>query len=313
MLLQALLRAVPVRGELDRAALAAHAAMLGHGFVCVGSTEPAGEEAAIPDVFAAEDGSVSLRVVPPGWNAALDSFSFCYVHPLRGPAETFTMKALGVGDSLAVHAASSLPGADLLTVALKVDQGAAEGDQAAVAARAQDWEEKTTVGIAVRLLARHNSTSRLAKALDASEPAVANNDRTAAGGMKRPAPEDERPRPDRQMLPVPDRPAFPPFSGPDPFSFPHGGFDDSRPLLWTPDGNLLGPRHPAWGQGVPVGPRGGFGGNGGWLPRFDPILPGTGEPDPDHLRVPGMHRDFPGFQGGATGGRRMDPDGMFIM
>jgi len=175
----------------------------------------------------------------------------------------------------------------------------------------------------VRLLATHNSTARLGKALDADAAVGDASDRSApAGGTKRPVPPGGvggdgpaigRPTPQRGG----DMGRTPPGN---PDLLPGGGFpglfqdDRDRPLLWTPDGGLLGPRHPAWGQGIPGGPR--FGGGGaGFLPRFDPIGPGSGEPEPDHLRVPGIHPDFPGFafQGGATGGRNMDPDGMFIM
>eukprot|EP00438_Fugacium_kawagutii_P027449 Skav208100 [mRNA] locus=scaffold1681:244687:247489:- [translate_table: standard] len=71
--------------------------------------------------------------------------SFAYLHPLRGSEETFTagtslgghvvqrhnvgpdaeVKALVIGSNLAVHADSSTPGADLLSVTLTVDQESA--------------------------------------------------------------------------------------------------------------------------------------------------------------------------------------------
>mmetsp|Transcript_58134 Transcript_58134/g.156249 ORF Transcript_58134/g.156249 Transcript_58134/m.156249 type:complete len:342 (+) Transcript_58134:10-1035(+) len=323
MALQALLGAVPSRGPLDRAALAAHATMLAHGFVCIGTERPQGSEAPSPGVVVGEDGSVSLCIVPAGWNAQPDSYSFCYVHPLRGPEETFELKALGMAGSLAVHAASSLPSGDLLQVTLQVD-ASSSADQTT------EWQAKVAASIAVRMLRRHPSMDALGKAFDASEAAAAAADRSGAAGTKRPAPAED----DRHWRPgsIPaggDRPmpGFFPGRG-DPFFFPVGIGDDYRPppLIWTPDGGLVGPRHPAWGQVVPgriAGPRGG---GGGLLPRFDPILPGTGEPDHDHLRVPGLpghlgggrglHPDFPShiFQGGASGrGGRMDPDGMFMM
>mmetsp|Transcript_123753 Transcript_123753/g.309341 ORF Transcript_123753/g.309341 Transcript_123753/m.309341 type:complete len:302 (+) Transcript_123753:85-990(+) len=301
MLLQALLGADPsARSQLERAALAAHATMLEHGFVCVGSAEPPAEEAVRPTTTTSADGEVSLCILPKGWNAAPDNFAFCYMHPLRGASETFSLKALSIAGTLAVHAASSLTTAELLTVTLKVD-GAASADA--------EVQEKIAAGIAVKLLARHDSTARLGKALDASQAASTTpSERT--GASKRPAPENEQPT----------RPGFPLHGdrpGPGLPTFPGvGGIDDARPpLLWTPDGGLLGPRHPAWGQVIPGrGGRVGGGGHGGFLPRFDPIGPGSGEPDPDHLRVPGMFPDnFPTFQGGASGRRGMDPDGMFIM
>ncbi|CAE7648682.1 unnamed protein product, partial [Symbiodinium necroappetens] len=52
------------------------------------------------------------------------------------------------------------------------------------------------------------------------------------------------------------------------------GFLGDRPIWWMPEGGLLGPRHPAWGQVAP-------GRSGGMMPRFDVI--GPGEPDPDHF------------------------------
>mmetsp|Transcript_54593 Transcript_54593/g.119502 ORF Transcript_54593/g.119502 Transcript_54593/m.119502 type:complete len:312 (+) Transcript_54593:179-1114(+) len=311
MMLQALLGVVPVRGEMDRAALAAHGAMLEHGFVCTGASEPT--VGAAPLLVAGADGSVVAQVVPPGWNAVPDSYTFGYVHPLRGATEAFTMKALAIGESLAVHAASNVASAELLTVTLKVDRAAADGDPASVAARAREWQEKTTTTVALRLLGRHNSTARLGRALEGeSVPPV----KAGSAGAKRPAPAGD----DRTRNTDEDDPRFRPGPGHmDPFN--PGFFGEGRPLLWTPDGGLLGPRHPAWGQVVPPG-RGSPifpGGGGGLMPRFDPIGPGLGDPDPDHLPVPGV----PGFPGGLGGGGfpgsgrgrggRMDPDNMFIM
>eukprot|EP00933_Yihiella_yeosuensis_P029821 TRINITY_DN23471_c1_g1_i2.p1 TRINITY_DN23471_c1_g1~~TRINITY_DN23471_c1_g1_i2.p1 ORF type:complete len:311 (-),score=56.97 TRINITY_DN23471_c1_g1_i2:149-1081(-) len=310
MLLQALLSTVPVRGELDRVALAVHSTMLEHGFICVGSAGPTG--AVLPVLTTAADGSVSMQVVPAGWNAVPDSYTFGYVHPLRGSqigaGDTFTVKALAIGGNLAVHAASSVPGADLLTLSLNVNQGATDNDPVSVVARAKDWQEKVSAGIAMRLLGRQNSTARLGKALEAQpESSQAGS---SGSGTKRPAPEEPRndPRPgiDDEMF----RPDFPfrPFPGGpgnpniirDPFRDPFtpGFFRDENPFNPRGGGNLLGPRHPAWGQVVP----GRFTG-GGMMPRFDPIMPGMGEPDPDHLPVPGL----------PPQGRRMDPDGMFMM
>lgn len=305
MFFNSLVANVPACGELDRAALCVHSTMLEHGFVCVAAGEP--PAGAKPAMVTNADGSISLQVVPPGWNTSAGNYAFGYIHPLRGADETFTLKALSMGDSLVVHAASSTPG-ELLTVTLAVDKAAAADE-----AKLKSWQEKVADNIALRLLGRSNSTARLGKALEgASEPAAA--ERTG-GGTKRPAPEDERP----QALNPDDDPSYQPGGLPmpgmprrDPFS--PGFLDPDRrpPLFWTPDGGLLGPRHPAWGHFVPVPGRNG----GGMMPRFDPFGPGTGEPDPDHLQVPGMHpSNFPAFQGGATGrgGRRLDPDGMFII
>jgi len=292
MLYDAILRAVPIlHGDLDRAALAAHAAMLEHGFICVGATEPGADTRA--EVMAAEGGSATIQILPPGWNASPDSYSFGYVHPLRGPAENFTLKALSIGGNLAVHAASSLPASELLSVTLVMGED-----------RSMEWREKTAASIAMRLLGRHDSTACLGKALAGPKAEAPGS---TGGGTKRSAPpEGEHPRPnplggvgpDQPFVIDPTRPEGPGFRQP--------------PLFWTPDsGMLLGPRHPAW-SGPSMPSRGG----GGMMPRFDPIGPGMGEPDPDHLRVPGMPGfpgGFPGFQGGATGGGRLDPDGMFIL
>jgi len=285
MMLQALLRVAPTANDMDRAALATHATMLEHGFICVGTTEPASSEGAVPVVSTDASGGVTLQLLPAGWNATPESYGFCYAHPLRGASETFSVKALAISGSLAVHAASSSQGGDLLTVTLKVG----EADL--------DLQEKVAAGIAIRLLGRHNSTARFGKAVDPAEPPAPQSDRTAPG-QKRPAPEG----PDRQPVPTPT-PA-PERPGLDPFFFPERG---PAPPLWIPDGGLLGPRHPAWGQPIPVGGRRP---GGGFLPRFDPIGPGVGpgigEPDPDHLRVP-FHPDFPGIPGPGQPRRGLDP------
>lgn len=300
MLIDGLLKSVPTRNESDRAALTVHGSMLEHGFVCVGR-----DVSGMLGVAVAADGSASLQVVPTDWNNTPDTYSFGYVHPLRGGEETFTVKILSIGATLAVHAASSLASSDLLTIILEVgsqpDNNSPEG-----------WREKMAIGIAMKLLDRNNSTAKFGKSL-AQQVDAPPQSSASATGSKRPAPAGEPPNhhdgerpggwapPGRFPFPDPGRGGLFPAGG-DPFSpFPATG---EPPIHWTPDGGLLGPRHPAWGQPVPFGGRGGIGG-GGMLPRFDPIGPGhhgLGEPNPDHLRIPGFEPGhFPAFQGGATG------------
>lgn len=302
MFLQAILSVVPVRGEFDRAALAVHGTMLEHGFASVSDLESGG-----PTMSGGDGGAVTLQVVPSGWNATPDCYTFHYVHPLRESAESFTLKALSIGGSLVVHAASSVPGAELLTVSLAVDEAAGDAE---MATRIKDWQEKTAASVALKLLARQNSTACFAKGLGQVEQ-----------GTKRPAPSpedmrvaDRRQDEERRRMPdVDPRPGIiDPFSPSLPW---HGdGVGPTNPFPhWTPVGGLMGPRHPAWGQFIPG--RIGGGGSGSIMPRFDPIGPGGGDPNPDHLHVPGMTPgNFPAFQGGASGrGGRMDPDGMFIL
>jgi len=299
MFLNTLLAAVPVRGEADRAVLCVHSTMLEHGFQCIASAGETNQNA-VPCVTAGAEGSASVEILPRGWNSSADNFSLNYVHPLRGTEETFTIKALSMGQNFVVHAASSLSTAELLTVTLTQPTGTTVDP-----ATLKTWQEKIAATICMRLLSRHNSTARLEKALAGGEATT-----EASGGTKRPAPEEERPGPgggERAPERSPHRDPFTP------------GFLDPRgrpPLLWTPDGGLLGPRHPAWGQVMP-----GRGGSG-MMPRFDPIGPGGGEPDPDHMHVPGMFPDgdapfFPpgpgqGFFPDRGRGGRFDPDGMFF-
>lgn len=75
---------------------------------------------------------------------------FGYLHPLRGSEESFTVKALAMGSSLAVHAESSVPGGDLLSVTLAVDQENLDGEPQVVAARAKAWQERIASGISQR-------------------------------------------------------------------------------------------------------------------------------------------------------------------
>jgi len=297
MFLRAFLDAVPTRGDADRAALAVHGAMLDHGYVCVGCAEP--HVAAVPALQATADGAASLQIVPPGWNASQDSYSFGYVHPMRGADETFSVKALFIGSSLQVHAASSTQGADLLSATLEVS--APSGDDAlAREKQLQSWQEKISSSVAMRLLQRNNSTARFAKAL--AQEAEGIGSATSSGGTKRPAPKEPRVEDDDDfrggfrpgMVPDPGRGGIWVPPGRDPFG-------PSPNPFWVPGGGWLGPRHPAWGQTVPGGA------GGGMMPRFDPIGPGLGDPNPDHLQVPGIPRDP------RNPGRRMDPDNMFIM
>lgn len=307
MFFQALLSAVPVRNEQDRAALAMHSTMLEHGFVCTGAEEKT--DGSAPAIAVGPDGAATIEVVPRGWNVTPDIYTFGYMHPLRDPVEMFTVKAITMGGNLMVHAASSKPGAELLTVSLAVDATAAESDPAAVSARANVWQEKMATGVALRLLGLHNSTARFGKVLDGSSGESPTAEKRGVGSAtKRPAP-DERPQRSEQepgfdedrRFPAPARPGLDPFSP---------GFMGGPVLpqgLWVPDGGLLGPRHPAWGQVIP-----GRAGGGGMLPRFDPIGPGLGEPNPDHLPVPGFGEPNPDHLR-VPGRGRMDPDGMFIM
>jgi len=310
MLFQALVRSASAQSELDLAALAAHAAMLEHGFLCTGATErgapqyssessPTNASAVplLPPLVVGADGAVSLQILPAGWKSATgERYSFAYNHPLKGPAEDFSMKCIAIGSSLAVHAASSVPGTDLLTVTLDASQSLTA--DAAPSARATEWQDKTAASIARKLLARHDSilVTGTQKSLQVSN--------TAASDRERPAASVEYPPPrhpshnDGSDMPwrSPFGPVFP-GQEPSPVWMPQGG------------GSLLGPRHPAWGGGLP----GRFGGGAGMMPRFDPVGPGLGEPDPDHMPVfPGFQ---PGFQGGASGRGpgRLDPDGMFMM
>ncbi|CAK9111072.1 Probable proteasome inhibitor, partial [Durusdinium trenchii] len=294
-MLPALLGSVSVRNELDRAALAVHSTMLEHGFVCVGTAS--GSSAPVLNV--AQDGSVSMQVVPPGWNSFNDSYAFGYLHPLRGAEETFVVKALAVGNNLAVHAESSSPGADLLSVILTVDQEHIDGDPSAVAARAKDWQERIAAEVTQRLLGRNSSTARLGAALQAAPAQAGGNKRRV---VEDPSTEPER-RSERPERDHPERSFVPPVGDP----FRPDFFPDDRRMWWLPDGGLLGPRHPAWGQVMP-------GRSGGMMPRFDPI--GPGEPDPDHLPLPGRGGPggLPTFIDRPPGrGSGLDPDGIFFM
>jgi len=285
MLSQALLNSVPQRNQFDSLALLVHGVLLEHGFVCTGSAEPG--TGAAPSITLGADGAASLQILPPGWNAVPDNYTFGYMHPVRGASEGFTVKAIIIGQQMVVHAASSVPGTDLLTTSLDDP-----GDSTKLEAQKKALQEKVASNIALRLLAKQTATQALGKALDPEEP--------EKSGTKRPAPDREPLR------------AEPRREDPDDISPPggHPFFPQPAPFfpVWTPTGGLLGPRHPAWGQmGVPNRGRGGI------MPRFSPIGPGSGEPDPDHLRVPGIGGPFGDPFFGGRGGRGMDPDNMFIM
>lgn len=289
MLSQALLNAVPVRSQFDSLALLVHGVLLEHGFVCTGSAEPGADAA--PNVTLGSDGAVSLQILPAGWNAMPENYTFGYMHPVRGASEAFTVKGLVIGGQLVIHAASSVPGTDLLTTSLD-----APSDSASFESQKKDLQEKIASAIVLRLLAKQDTTKALGKALDpVAEP--------EKSGVKRPAADSTIRRPEPRRDDPDDIPPGHPF-------FP----DPSTPFfpMWTPSGGLLGPRHPAWGRmGIPSRT-----GGGGIMPRFSPIGPGSGEPDPDHLRVPGPDGfGAPFFFGGASAGRGrgMDPDNMFIL
>merc|ERR1719272_1475880 len=97
------------------------------------------------------------------------------------------MKALVIGGSLVIHAASCLPGTDLLTVTFNLT-AETEISQNII----QDWQDKVASGIVLRLLARQSSTTRLGKALDAKEASPNSSNTERGNSTKRPAPEDDR-------------------------------------------------------------------------------------------------------------------------
>lgn len=301
--MERLLGVVPIRGEVDRVMLAIHTTMLEHGFICTGCGEVG--DSPSPALATNGEGQVVLVLVPNRWNASSDTYSFAYIHPLRGAGETFIVKGVSIGGSLAVHAASSSPGADLLTLTVNISKDAADNDPASVAVRAKEWQEKAA-GVAVRLLGRDSSTARLGRALEAQAE-------SSGVGAKRPATEDRRSKPvpenndDRpeRWRPAPGEPWRDPFN-------PLFVEEDRRDLVgWLPGGGgeFVGPRHPFFRQVIVPGgrPEG-----GGMMPRFDPVGPGGGDPDPDHFQPGGFGPDGVPFRSGGRGGR-MDPDGMFMM
>eukprot|EP00922_Rhytidocystis_sp_ex-Travisia-forbesii_P043340 GHVS01064663.1.p1 GENE.GHVS01064663.1~~GHVS01064663.1.p1 ORF type:complete len:304 (+),score=27.77 GHVS01064663.1:94-1005(+) len=89
------------------------------------------------------------------------------------------------------------------------------------------------------------------------------------------------------------RPPIPPPSA-DPYGLvghhPLGGLP-----VFRPDGSLIGPNHPSFGNPFPtLGPSGGRLPGLGGAPRFDPLGPlggGSGEPDPDHAPLLGRPPD----------------------
>eukprot|EP00922_Rhytidocystis_sp_ex-Travisia-forbesii_P049609 GHVS01073822.1.p1 GENE.GHVS01073822.1~~GHVS01073822.1.p1 ORF type:complete len:304 (-),score=33.66 GHVS01073822.1:124-1035(-) len=107
------------------------------------------------------------------------------------------------------------------------------------------------------------------------------------------APRDLRPTSEASSLFDDTHPPIPPPSA-DPYGLgrPHplGGLPPFRP-----DGSLIGPNHPSFGNPFPtVGPAGGGLPGIGGAPRFDPLGPlggGTGEPDPDQAPLLGKLPD----------------------
>lgn len=287
MLYEALKSIVQVRGPLDHAALAMHCSMLEHGFVCIGLTESA-PGACSPTLTADPDNGFSLQIIPPGWNASSDTFSFGYSHPMRS-GETFTIKAVALGSNLTVHAASSVDGASLHNATLTFDKNTEVSEE-----MVREWQNKISVNVAKKLLLDGGEAAKAFARVLANEGEVQES-KSGQTATKRPAPErdeEERRRRDAQGIDIP-RPMWDD-------RLP-GGFDPFTPhwpgqTPFRPDGGLLGPRHPAF-QGI--GPQLIRPGQG-MHPRIDPIGPGGMDPNPDHFQprgVPGM----PGRRGGPGG------------
>ena len=133
--------------EWDRAALAVHGTFLEHGFVSVElrgtwPLEPGTKAYEPPVVSASADGSVSLQVLPAGWNDKLDSYTFGYTHPLFDTDVGFVVYALPVCGALNIRATSSMPKAEAFSAKLHVDPSIEAVDLDSVLKRGRDWSDK---------------------------------------------------------------------------------------------------------------------------------------------------------------------------
>uniref|UniRef100_A0A0G4HG89 PI31 proteasome regulator N-terminal domain-containing protein n=1 Tax=Chromera velia CCMP2878 TaxID=1169474 RepID=A0A0G4HG89_9ALVE len=302
-MLQALCREAKAEAPADILALGFHVCMLQKGFYPVSSST--GTDSVSPDVSSSPDGSVSLKILPSGWRESSGGgalYFFNYGHPLAGAGRSFCAKALLLGENhLTVNAIENgTSGGSVLSLDLdvvkEVQTGAGE-------------DEKLLKDFPFLALRVESAIQvRLLPALAPPQAAPSSSSKPEREGGK--SQKEERERREAEMerrrrddddddmggLLGPRQPGPGPL-GPFPGRGPFPDLDRPSPGFFGPDGNLIGPNHPGFGIRFPPGGRGGPPGMG---PRFDPFgpVPGSLEPDNDHMRPPGTFRDGP-------------PDGMF--
>lgn len=290
----------------DIVVLAAHSMILGHGFTCAEA-----DEKKQPDVLRVDPqegsgtkGAIYQKILPGDWAAACregGAYNFVYKHPSwqwEGIQETASpredklelgeremrLKALVVGGQVMFHTVDSANPDHVLSMELKISEAISDESFEKFCRNASDSKDLRSVCDTNFVKAMKRAQSLVDKKLLLSARSL--NGETA---KSKKGSEVQRESASANSDPSSQTTHFPaPLVGNNPPPIPSPG-------MFAPDGNLIGPNHPAWGvtrPGIPSrgGPPGGIPGA-----RFDPLGPlgpFGGEPDPDHLPRPGFGHDM---------------------
>lgn len=261
-----------LRDAHDCVVFALHSDMIASHFRCIGLTEDPDEKADLP-------------LCPPGWNTSKDVYCFKYIHPDDND-DMIVIKFVRMDKMLMVHA-SSRKNNQIHTLTLN----------------ANDYVNTPTN------LSKHDTilkdTSRLSALFTHNIKSKLTPEKKIE---KTPNQTSDPLRIDRKRYQPPDSLIDPDDGFQQGFPFPMAGGDFDRDLNPFPGigvgplgggmgrggvgGNLFGPDRFPQGLGPRPGPRRPF------QPGYDPMGPFAGpggEPDPDHMRVPGRRGGFPPF------------------
>ncbi|CEM14785.1 unnamed protein product [Vitrella brassicaformis CCMP3155] len=282
--LEALSKLAGCRSATDCCVLALHGCLLDSGYTLECTDEAGG-------MSKAGDGSVVRVVLLPSWNANSDAYAFNYTPPSKQGVSRAVVKAIVIGNTLSVHAVEqSLSGGKesaLLNYEITPSEVLAKKGEDLTAHLDADG----SLVDAFKDLKAIETAFRRAIVDRLSPAAAATSETKPAASASHPA---APPQPPPMSDPLRDE-RFPPWRPDSDLGDPPLGM--GGPGYFGPDGNLVGPRDPMFGGGMP----GGVGaGRGRGNIRFDPLgpFPGRGiDPDNDHLRPsrgPGFQEDMYG-------------------
>ncbi|KAF0690285.1 Aste57867_18311 [Aphanomyces stellatus] len=262
--------AIMVKKHQDALVAIVHFMMQEAGFVVVGNGS-----------------NTNTLFLPRQWDKDSDqgTFIFVYTHPLR-PAVRFTLKALFIGRTLAIHIAGDDD--QVHSIAFKTSTFVREPDEASSTLAADVLQESGLLRLQWNTFV---DAFRPTAPLAAPSPLV----------VPEPPRGDDFLRADRPPAPmgipsVGRGDVFPDFAGRN--HFPGTEVGPDHPLFAGrfgqgspfPSGPVPGARFDPYGPVGPIRPGGGFQPFPGRLPRGQP--PPFGGPDPDHLPMPGHMDDM---------------------
>ncbi|KAL0489653.1 26S proteasome subunit PI31/PMSF1 [Acrasis kona] len=289
-----------IKTEHDAMAYLAHLMMVQHGFRCVGLSEKSETKE-----------HEQQYVLPDGWNASSDVYSFKYKH--KQSSMNFVMKCVTLGNKLLINALTVEEGKHF-SLEIDVKGHYKSTDQTDISDRYKDINE-------IESLFKNNISNKMVpyqhkEGYEATTPSQSQNTTTTTTTNTAPTSQQQPRQPVRPSRreddydPLRIGPVRRPDVG---RMIPDVGSSDLYPSFAGPTrgvpgfgggGMMVGPNHPGFGGGGMMMPGPGFGGRGALPPgvpqgaRFDPYSPfgprappGRANPNPDHFRPPQFEDD----------------------